>query len=842
MARGPQILDISGKTANLQSRLEGDISLAATKDSLNTTKRDQTLNRVIRDYNQTMDDIATQYREGVRSAVGNFVKNGISFLVGMAGMLEDEQTQQANYDITGYTSELNRMFNESLMDGTTGYAEDENGQLVFQVAPKIQEAYDNYVASINNSNMMSSVKEKALLTFDSSWKALQYNASTSALEQAYTNRNELFNANLNNALVNDSQLLASNGGVLPKGASFSGIALIQGRNDWSQEVKDAKVLQYTQQVVAQSAIESGARIASTKGLQAANDYINSLPGLTEQQRQSAYAYAQKSLGNRQSAVATSAVAMMENAIMEGSSPNDVYKTVLDNLANEAPETKSYVYSQMKTAQQSAVIEIATNQYNQDMKGGLNELQKTYDDYKNGKYDYLFSEIPEVEQAFVSKYEAAISSKISDLATTLGTTQQEIEEMDKSLLSTLDQSESMLLAQVDAGTMSPAAAIETYGAIAMGITGNDPDERFDNEKVRGQFQSTESKIAYDTARVSFLGKLADNYLPSNWKTPINDALDSVYAALQLNGSASQLTDEQITARNNISNYSIGLIADMFYNNPDYTLDDALAEIQNLKESFLMSGIGGSYEGLSVPEAADGKPVKKNTTAAINLFNSYRSITGLVYSDDAEAMIQNEVNGVPAAPKYKFISEEVETNFNNGAQALMPLIAAFSGENISKITYSPEALADGTMIACPVYYAGGEAYRIRSEQIQIRRGDTWQHAGYVSYKENEMKSQGEGFRERDSGQKIEPSETRNTQQKPDSWYEQHDPEMKQPAGKKPSFKGITRDSFSQMLHADISVFDGIETKEEAIKLRDEILNEYNSPTLRYEMDKFIKEIWG
>lgn len=834
MARGPQILDISGKTANLESRLEGNINIAYTKASLNSAKRDKTIERINRDYKQTIDKINEQFESDVRNVFSNFIQNGLNFGLNIYGMLKDEQTQQANYDISNYTTELNKLFNESLMDGSTGYIEDENGQMVFNIAPKVQEAYDNYVTAINESDMMSSVKKNALMAFESSWNSLQFNASTGALEQAYANRNELFNANLSNALVSDSQLLASNGGVLPEGTAFSGIALIQSRSDWSQDVKDAKIATYTQQVVAQSAIESGSRIATTKGLQAASEYIYSIPGLTEQQRQSAYAYAQQALGNRQSAIGTSAVAIMENAILEGSSPNDVYSTVLDNLSSEAPETKTYVYSKMKQAQQDAVIEIATNQYNRDFKGGLEELQKTYDDYKSGAYDYLFSEIPEVEQAFVSKYEAAISSKISDLATTLGTTQQEIEAMDKSLLSTLDQSESMLLAQVDAGTMSPAAAIETYGAIAMGITGNDPKENFDNEKVRGQFQLTESKLAYDTARVSFLGKLADNYLPANWKTPINDALDSVYAALQLNGSANQLTDEQITARNNISNYSFELISDMFYNNSSYTLDDALAEIQNLKESFLMAGVGGSYDGLTVPEAADGKTVKKNTTAAINLFNSYRSFTGLVYSDDAEAMIQNEVNGIPVAPKFKFISEEVEANFNNGSQALMPIIAAFSGEDISKITYAPETLADGSTIACPVYYAGGEAYRIRGEQIQIRRGDTWAHAGFVSYKEDELKSQGRDFRERDRSQTVEaePAITPQTRQSSSFNFNRVETE----------FKGITRDKFSQLLHADISVFDGVETREEAIKKRDEILDVYNSPMLKGEMDKFIKEIWG
>lgn len=820
MARGPQILDISGKTANLESRLEGDINLAYTKASLNSAKRDKTIERINRDYNLTINEIKRQAKSDALDFVFSTVDSLFNSGVQLFGLIKDEQTQQANYDISNYSTELNKLFNESLMDGSTGYIEDENGQMTFRIAPKVQEAYDNYVTAINESDMMSSVKKNALMAFESSWNSLQFNASTGALEQAYANRNELFNANLSNALVSDSQMLASNGGVLPEGAAFSGIALIQGRSDWSQDVKDAKIATYTQQVVAQSAIESGSRIATTKGLQAASEYIYTIPGLTEQQRQSAYAYAQQALGNRQSAIGTSAVAIMENAILEGSSPNDVYSTVLDNLSSEAPETKTYVYSKMKQAQQDAVIEIATNQYNQDFKGGLEELQKTYDDYKSGAYDYLFSEIPEVEQMFVTKYETAINKRTAELASTLNASSEDIKDADTSILGMLESGGENIMARIESGTLSPSDGVVLYGDLSS--------------QIAGQLQLPESKMAQQTAQIEFLSKLSDNYLPANWKTPINDALDSVYAALQLNGSASQLTDEQITAKNNISNYSFGLIADMFYNNANYTLDDALAEIQNLKESFLMAGIGGSYGGLSVPDAADGKTVKKNTTAAINLFNSYRNFTGLVYSDDAEAMIQNEVNGVPAAPKYKFISEEVETNFNNGSQALMPIIAAFSGEDISKITYAPEALADGSTIACPVYYAGGEAYRIRGEQIQIRRGDTWAHAGFVSYKEDEVKNQGRDFREREQGQKVEAVTTITPQTRQSSSFNVNREETR--------FKGITRDKVSQLLHADISVFDGVETREEAIKKRDEILDVYNSPMLKGEMDKFIKEIWG
>ena len=274
---------------------------------------------------------------------------------------------------------------------------------------------------------------------------------------------------------------------------------------------------------------------------------------------------------------------------------------------------------------------------------------------------------------------------------------------------------------------------------------------------------------------------------------------------------------------------------------YTLDDALAEIQNLKESVLMSGVAGNYTGLKMPAAEEGEPVTKNTSAAISLFSSYQNYTGLVYSDDASAMLLSEASamlsedkvGIPAVPKYKFISRQVEENFNNGAQALMPMIAAFTGEDISKITYAPEALANGSMLASPVYYAGGDMYRIRNETIQVNRDGQWAFAGFISTDDSQMRSQGQAFKQ----------ETALFVPEPEADVEK--PETETPSRNVSSdtgFTGIVKDPFSQMLHADPSVFAGISTKEEAIRHRDEILEKYNSPMLKYEMDKLIKEIWG
>lgn len=806
----------------VQITAQSQQSKATAETILNNVQKDKTVQRLRDTYNNYLAELNRQMESTKRNIAYNFLQNVVSFGTKIYGLVQDQQTQQVNADTTTFLTEFQGKLNESIINGTSKYIEDENGNLIFQLDPNLQQEYDNYAASIEASDYMSPVKKSALASLQSNFAGIKLNASTAALEQVYNDRNELFNANLNNALISDAQLLVSGNGELPEGAVFSGVAQILARSDWSQDKKDAAIASYMPQVMNQYAIEAGSSIARSQGTLAAQEFIWSVPGLSEDQRQSALAYANSSLSARMSGLANSAVTMMEDAISEGASPADVYKTVLDNMGSEASETRSYVYDQMLSAQMKAVTEIATNQYNQDLNGGLEELQKTYDAYKAGSYDYLFTELPELEKSFVSMYETAISDKTSSLASALNATSKDIKAADQSLLSTLDNTESFLMAGIDANTITPADAIEQYGNLAS--------------QIAGQLQVPGNSLALETSKIEFLTKLADNYLPANWKTPINDALDSVYAALQINGSASSLTDEQITAKNKVTQYSYGLIADMFYNNANYTLDDALAEIQNLKESYLMSGISGNYTGLSVPDAADGKPVAKNTSAAISLFNSYRNFSGLVYSDDAAAMVQNEVTGVPAAPQYKFISSDVEKNFNNGSQALMPIIANFTGTDISSITYAPESLPDGSMVACPVYYAGGNAYRIRGEQIQAHVNGVWTHAGYVVDNQDQLRSQGKEFRSR-----FDFSFGSN------NWNKQHDPETKiisqdKSVSSSREFKGITKDPFSQMMHADISVFDGIETKEDAIKHRDEILDVYNSPALRYEMDNFIREIWG
>lgn len=802
----------------LQIAAQSEQNRATAETILENVRNDDTLERMRKTYQDYLLELDNKQKSSTVNTIYQLLNNFISYGSQMYGVIQDQQTQQANAEMTTFLNDFQGKVNESILAGTSKYVEDEQGNLSFQLDPDLQTEYDNYVSKIEGSSFIKPVKDNAISALRQNFSAIRLNASTSALEQAYNDRNELFSANLNNALINDVQLLITGNGELPEGAVFSGVSQILARTDWSQDRKDAATESYMLQVMNQYAIEAGSSIAKTKGLQAAQEFIWSVPGINETQRQSALAYASNSLESRASALSSTAVTMMQDAIEEGSSPSDVYQAILDNIANEAPEIKSAVYDQLVAAQKSAVTEIASNQYAQDIRGGLEELQKTYDAYKAGQFDYLFTDIPEVEASFVSMYESAINSRMQEYSSLVGT-------QDKELLSTLDSAASTYMALIDAGTISPANAVQQYGAVFTELTSS---------------MSDAGKASAETAKVNFLSKLADGYLPNNWKTPVNSALDGLLAAVQLNGSTTNMTAEQIQAKNDITNYSMGLIADMFYSNSDYTLDDVLAEIQNLKESVLMSGVAGNYTGLKMPAAEEGKPVTKNISAAISLFSSYQNYTGLVYSDDASAMLLSETSamvskdgvGIPAVPKYKFISKVVEENFNNGAQALMPMMAAFTGEDISKITYAPEALANGSMLASPVYYAGGDMYRIRNELIQINRDGQWVFAGFMSTDESQLRSQGQALRQ----------ETALPVPEPKADVETPAPETSSRNATGTGFTGITKDPFSQLLHADARVFDGISTKEEAIRHRNEILDKYNSPMLKYEMDRLIEDIWG
>lgn len=728
MAAGVNLLDTSSKVNNINKKLQADQTMAASRAELSTAKNDKSTEWLKREYQHTLTGIERQYDQQMANIVFQWTSDLISFGGKIYSLVEDEQVQQANNDISGFVSRFNTSLQESIADGSTRYVETENG-LEFQLAPKLQQEYDSFVQSIQDSDLMGSVKKRALASLGVNFEQLKANGASAALQQTYQDRNSLFDANLSNNLVNDAQMLASNGGILPEGIGFSGVATIMARTDWSDARKDAAILEYTGQVQAQYAIESGVGVAlGSGGLQAAYDHIYSISGLTMQQKQTAYNYAVNAVNNRVSSISGSASEMMTNAITEGSMPGDVYQTVLDNVQNEPPEVKTAVYNALKAAQVEAVTAIATNQYNDDFKGGLVELEQTLADYKEGKYDGYFVNIPETEQLFVKKYETAIDSEYDKIASSLKTSSSTVKTKDTETLNTFQKTVDYVEASLEAGTMKPADAVATVGAIG--------------QATAESLQLPTSHLSYQASQIEFLNDLVD-YVPATWKPALKSKLDQAYATLSLTGS--QLTPEQIERKNNLSDFTTGIVADILYNNENFTLDDALAAVDEItKANLLTRSIKGTTKWPEVKDPGEGN-FAGNLDDAID-FNDFAanntSMLYVVYDDDADAALESASTGQPAAPKLKWMDPELEQTFNNASQILKVQISALTGVDEAKISYAPEN-QNGLLVPSPVFAvptaSGIDAYRVRGESIQVYSDNGWKTVAHVSKNLKQVESQ-------------------------------------------------------------------------------------------------------
>ena len=729
MAAGVNLLDTSSKVNNINKKLQADQTMAASRAELSTAKNDKSTEWLKREYQHTLTGIERQYDQQMANIVFQWTSDLISFGGKIYSLVEDEQVQQANNDISGFVSRFNTSLQESIADGSTRYVETENG-LEFQLAPKLQQEYDSFVQSIQDSDLMGSVKKRALASLGVNFEQLKANGASAALQQAYQDRNSLFDANLSNNLVNDAQMLASNGGTLPEGIGFSGVATIMARTDWSDARKDAAILEYTGQVQAQYAIESGVGVAlGSGGLQAAYDHIYSISGLTMQQKQTAYNYAVNAVNNRASSISGSASEMMTNAIAEGSMPGDVYQTVLDNVQHEPPEVRTAVYNALKAAQVEAVTAIATNQYNDDFKGGLVELEQTLADYKEGKYDGYFINIPETEQLFVKKYETAIDSEYDKIASSLKTTSSTVKTKDTDTLNTFQKTVDYVEASLEAGTMKPADAVATVGAVG--------------QATAESLQLPNSQLSYQASQIEFLNGLID-YVPATWKPALKSKLDQAYATLSLTGS--QLTPEQIERKNNLSDFTTGIVADILYNNENFTLDDALAAVDEItKANLLTRSIKGTTKWPEVKDSGEGN-FAGNLDDAID-FNDFAanntSMLYVVYDDDADAALESASTGQPAAPKLKWMDPELEQTFNNASQILKVQISALTGVDEAKISYAPEN-QNGLLVPSPVFAvptaSGIDAYRVRGESIQVYSDSGWKTVAQVSKNLKQVESQG------------------------------------------------------------------------------------------------------
>lgn len=724
---------LSSTIANTQN---SNSAKANAQVALTRTQQDKALESAKGAHQYQIDTLDREQGWMVFDTVLSVLKLGVSAGQDIYNLVKSDQIQKANNNAIFALNEGEQILSQSIYDGTTTFKENpDTGELEFSLAPAVQQWHDRYVKSINESDMMSKVKELALSSFEASYSNVINQGFSEAITRTYTDLNDQFQSTLEQNLKNDVTLVAANGGVLGGGMALSGIATITGRGDWSAAKKEAKSYAYVQAVMSQASMETASQIARTQGMKAAEEFIYSQPHLSVQDKQNAYNIANTSLTQRSNALNATASSYMEQALIDGSStPDQIYASLASTFANEAPEIRESVYSAAKEKQSEIVQIMIDNQYNSDIRSGLESLMGTLNDLQSGKFDAYFVEIPEKKTAAVSTYITRIDMEEKELASALATSQSKIKSADTAALSAFEKNTKSVQSAFDLGNIDGSTAVAMISGYAQAAA----------EQING----VDTLEAMALSAQKFVYNLADDYIPVAYKENIKNKLSAAFTAMGLSKTTG-LTEEQTLQKQQVENYTYGLIADMIYESRDGKVSpEQIAEsINQIKIAVTYDGLARGWkkigQGTAVPAAED--TTSKAALQAANETNNalLNSATGMyiLYDDNADADYKS-FKGEFSAPQIKFINQGFETSYTRMTDVFKAQISMYTGVSEDKIVSAPGRNEQGSLVPSPVFSVatngGVDMYRIRNSNIQKYSGGTWMKVAETSYDPSAFKA--------------------------------------------------------------------------------------------------------
>ena len=645
-------------------------------------------------------------------------------------LIQDSQTQQANASLLPMLTEGSRIAEQSLLDGTSMFTEQQitnpDGSvttgIVFTPSESMQKWYSDSMEAIDGMNLLPSVRNrmKGKLT-ESYWGAVQ-SLQSSALEKAYTDLESSFSFNQQAAIVEDSQTWAEYGGTLPEGVVYTGISNIMSRNDWSHEKKVAESARYLSQVRITGAQERAVSIARTQGMPAADEFIQSQGFLSAQDKISITALAQQSYNQMKGIYTDQASSLMSEAFISGgSTPQQIYKEIQDIArANSLPQ--DVVADMLDTAreeQRSAVREMGANTLQSDMLSGLSDLIDGRGYVADGKADAYFYGIPEEKDALIAKYDAAISEVKEKAAEDLDTSLENIEKMDKKVIDAFNDANDYAYSLFDSGAISG----RQYGQM---ITSN----------AQAALDESQSKdlVVLNGWNTAF-NKATDSYVEDVYADEVKSKVEALLVAEgKINATKNKRTPEELRLLNDLVAETNGSILNALwdYGKKAVPIDSVLDYADKAYQSFVLkeSVLGGDGESKIPLPTDDGVTMKGVISAAVD---SNKKITSnpeasYVWYDHPEAYAQgisatSDDNGqitlaeTPAVPSARFLDMNVEEEYRRTANVYRSQLAMALGINESEIADNPEAVGENAAIASPVFSTrDGRTFRCRGYVLQ------------------------------------------------------------------------------------------------------------------------------
>ena len=279
--------DRSAYYGSLQQNSQAAQGKAATEASKTSAKNDLTLaKRNLR--TQAIEEQAwndtLQVGKNAINAFTTIVSGGMT----LGKLISEAQMADANTDLLKMTTEGKGIAEKSIADGSSMFTleTDENGNetAVFSPGEGIETWYQDAMKAIDDSDYTQRVKDSMKQSLTQNYYGFVQNMQSGAIKRSFDSIEQGFETQITADSVSDAQLYAQYDGKLPEGVLYSGMATIAGRSDWTDDQKKAYAAQYIQQVQRQGIQERAVQIATSQGMQSANDYIYSQKSLTAEQK------------------------------------------------------------------------------------------------------------------------------------------------------------------------------------------------------------------------------------------------------------------------------------------------------------------------------------------------------------------------------------------------------------------------------------------------------------------------------------------------------------------------------------------------------------------------------
>ena len=727
-------LESNSQAARKNASSEVTRSRLANSTYLNR-KRIQEHSEDLQAINNVVGSVKGMFEDAFTIASGNLTP-----LVGekLNSLIHMGQQADANTDLLEIVTKGKGIAENSIMDGSSMFTietdPDGTQHTVFKPSEAFQSWYDDAVKQIEESSYLPDVKAAYRKSLDSNYFSLLQGMQSSSIERMYQGIQSNYETQMTAAEIQDAQLWAQYDGKLPEGVTYSGMAVIAGRQDLTDQEKlnaaEGYIVALSRAGIQEKAVQISTGAASYNGktgMEAANEYIYSQRLLNSDQKISISSKANTAYQQIKQGYLDEVDSMMAETFTDpgGSSPYDVYEWI-DNVAktNHLPdsmvtELKDQAY---KTQTEGATAAVA-NSLAFDKNLGYSALLSTRENISNGTNDNWFYDRPDLKQAALATYDAEIQSYKEKLATELDTTTENIEKMDQKVLDAYEDATNYAFTLFDNGDITGrqyAEMITAAGQTALGAS------------------QTKDVPILNGWRTAF-SKTREAYVEEVFGDKVDDVVEAILVAEgAINKDKNKRTVEELRMIDDLIAETNGSILNALWDHGKngVPIESVLDFAERAYQSFVLkeSVIGKDNES-NIPLPTDpGVTMKKviTTTAENNSKITSNPEASYVWYDHGDAYASSieattDENGQitltqgsldSGLPKAYFLDAATAEDYRRTVNVYRSQLAMALGISEEELmgADNPEAVGENAAIASPVFYFNGHAYRPRGLMLQ------------------------------------------------------------------------------------------------------------------------------